>query len=651
MTTSMRNRTVNRVAKAVLLGALIAMLSIVSGVSPNRVLPAQAAAGDGITAYVSPPFVQGPPSAYGAALEDFESFTDCNSFPASAVGTFTGTCNMITTGGAYVWGGASTTSDTPTAGGTPSRFVVGPVTQVLTLTFAAPVKYVGFWWSAGSPGNTVKLYTAASASTPAATFTTTTIDSILGSGIPSPYPGSATVSALDASTYKKGYYFGRPSDHTSTTPTSFTGSNRQSHAYLNIFASGSIAFTKIEFTGTGFEFDNVAVSTAAKTPQQNLVFIESVLGKTATFMANGGTGTMAAQTDSTSANLTANSYSNPGHSFTGWHTTISGTGGTSYANQASFNFASDITLYAQWTPNNLVVTHDTQGGSTIANGSTGTGAAISTSPGTPTRDGYTFNGWFAASTGGTAITFPYTHARTTDFTLYAQWTPNNLVVTHDTQGGSTIANGSTGTGAAISTSPGTPTRDGYTFNGWFAASTGGTAITFPYTHARTANFTLYAQWTLVPVPTTTTTTTATTTTTIATTTTLPIAAAAIPTASPTLQAPRTAVVGEPISVMAKGFKPGEKVVLRIGAGKTTTLIADAKGEVRLELVLGSTSRGKNQVVASAVSGGLSAKSEIRVTTPQVLPATGSTTAPLVMWGVITTLLGCAISWRRRIPQQ
>ena len=597
MTTLMRNRTINRVGKAILLGALMAMLSIVSGVSPNRVLPAQAAAGDGITAYVSPPFVQGPPSSYGAALEDFESFTDCNSFPASAVGTFTGTCNMITTGGAYVWGGASTTSDTPTAGGTPSRFVVGPVTQVLTLTFAAPVKYVGFWWSAGSPGNTVKLYTAASASTPAAIFTTTTIDSILGSGIPSPYPGSATVSALDASTYKKGYYFGRPSDHTSTTPNSFTGSNRQSHAYLNIFASGSIAFTKIEFTGTGFEFDNVAVSTAAKTPQQNLVFIESVLGKTATFMANGGTGTMAAQTDSTSANLTANSYSNPGYSFTGWHTTISGTGGTSYANQASFNFASDITLYAQWTINNLVVTHDTQGGSTIANGSTGTGAAIATSPGTPTRDGYTFNGWFAAATGGTALTFPYTHARTTNFTLYAQWTQTPVVTT---------------------TTPPTTTT--------VAAATTTTTI---------------------PATTTTTTTIAT----AATTTTLPIAAAVMPMASPTLQAPRTALVGEPISVMAKGFKPGEKVVLRIGAGKTTTLIANAQGEVRLELVLGITSRGKNQVVASAASGGRSAKSEIRVTAPQVLPATGSTTTPLVMWGVITTLLGSAVLSRRRLQRK
>jgi LPXTG-motif cell wall-anchored protein len=104
-------------------------------------------------------------------------------------------------------------------------------------------------------------------------------------------------------------------------------------------------------------------------------------------------------------------------------------------------------------------------------------------------------------------------------------------------------------------------------------------------------------------------------------------------------------------VMAKGFKPGEKVVLRIGAGKTTTLIANAQGEVRLELVLGITSRGKNQVVASAASGGRSAKSEIRVTAPQVLPATGSTTTPLVMWGVITTLLGSAVLSRRRLQRK
>jgi uncharacterized repeat protein (TIGR02543 family) len=103
------------------------------------------------------------------------------------------------------------------------------------------------------------------------------------------------------------------------------------------------------------------------------------------------------------------------------------------------------------------------------------------SPGTPTRSGYTFNGWFTASSGGSAITFSYAHGQTADFTLYAQWTANTLTVTTDEQGGSAIANVSTTTGASMA-SPGTPTRSGYTFNGWFTASS--------------ADFTLYAQWTL-----------------------------------------------------------------------------------------------------------------------------------------------------------
>jgi uncharacterized repeat protein (TIGR02543 family) len=69
----------------------------------------------------------------------------------------------------------------------------------------------------------------------------------------------------------------------------------------------------------------------------------------------------------------------------------------------------------------LTVTTDEQGGSAIANASTTTGASMA-SPGTPTRSGYTFNGWFTASSGGSAITFSYAHGQTADFTLYAQWT-------------------------------------------------------------------------------------------------------------------------------------------------------------------------------------------------------------------------------------
>ena len=150
------------------------------------------------------------------------------------------------------------------------------------------------------------------------------------------------------------------------------------------------------------------------------------------------------------------------------------------------------------------------------------------------------------------------------------------------------------------------------------------------------------------IPAATTTVPATTTTTVPVTSTVPIAITQITAPSPSLQAPRVAAVGEPISVLAKGFKPGEKVVLRIGGGKSTTLIANAEGEVRLELVLDNASRGKKQVVASAVSGGRSVASEIRVTGPQDLPATGSSPAPLVIWGLIITLLGLAISQRRLV---
>jgi uncharacterized repeat protein (TIGR02543 family) len=143
----------------------------------------------------------------------------------------------------------------------------------------------------------------------------------------------------------------------------------------------------------------------------------------------------------------------------------------------------------------LTITYDSQSGSAISSGSTTTGGSISSSPGTPTRSGYTFNGWFTAASGGSAISFAYVHGQTANFTLYAQWTATTLTVTYDSQSGSAISSGSTTIGGSISSSPGTPTRSGYTFNGWFTAASGGSAISFAYVHGQTANFTLYAQWT------------------------------------------------------------------------------------------------------------------------------------------------------------
>ena len=100
-------------------------------------------------------------------------------------------------------------------------------------------------------------------------------------------------------------------------------------------------------------------------------------------------------------------------------------GGTSYVPQNT----SDFTLYAQWSPNLFAVTYDTQGGSSVATGSTIEGGTIASSPGTPTRGTDTFKGWYTASSGGSLVSFPYVHGRTSAFTLWAQWVTNQAALT------------------------------------------------------------------------------------------------------------------------------------------------------------------------------------------------------------------------------
>ncbi|MGP8065848.1 MAG: InlB B-repeat-containing protein, partial [Acidimicrobiales bacterium] len=86
-------------------------------------------------------------------------------------------------------------------------------------------------------------------------------------------------------------------------------------------------------------------------------------------------------------------------------------------------------------------------------------------------------------------------------TLYAQWTavvPGTDTVTFNSEGGAPVTsmNGPDGTTITL---PGAPSYSGYTFDGWFVAPSGGTALTSPYTLS--GSVTLYAQWTTSAVPT------------------------------------------------------------------------------------------------------------------------------------------------------
>ena len=114
---------------------------------------------------------------------------------------------------------------------------------------------------------------------------------------------------------------------------------------------------------------------------------------------------------------------------------------------------------------------------------------------TPTRTGYYFTGWYTATSGGTRVYAEDTVSLTANQTLYAQWGANTYTVNFNANGGSVTTTSKKVTyGSTYGTLP-TPTRTGYTFNGWYTATSGGTRVYAEDTVSITATQTLYAQWT------------------------------------------------------------------------------------------------------------------------------------------------------------
>jgi uncharacterized repeat protein (TIGR02543 family) len=118
---------------------------------------------------------------------------------------------------------------------------------------------------------------------------------------------------------------------------------------------------------------------------------------TVTFDANGGTGTMAPETSSAPAALTANAFTQKGYSFAGWNTAADGSG-TAYADTATYPFTASVTLYAQWTALNWPQL------SITGPASIGPCAYLGNNPGCPSAQ-------FTAS-GGDGITSHYTWSAT-----------------------------------------------------------------------------------------------------------------------------------------------------------------------------------------------------------------------------------------------
>lgn len=263
----------------------------------------------------------------------------------------------------------------------------------------------------------------------------------------------------------------------------------------------STTVTGLSGTGTLYYFKVLPITGTSNTYKGYLGNYSNTVSAnlatyTVSFNGNGGSGS-AAQTIPAGSSISLPSSSRTGYTFNGWYTSSSGgifvgISGTSYTPSSS------ITLYAQWSAITYTVTWDANGGSVSPTSNSGVYGATVTAP-TPTRTGYTFQYWKSPLSGGDPIFLNAGASYTIigSITFYAIWTINTFTVTYDEQGGSAVSDATVSYGSST-TLPST-SRTGYTFNGWYSASSGGTFLGNAGTSYGpvTSSVTIYAQWTAI----------------------------------------------------------------------------------------------------------------------------------------------------------
>jgi uncharacterized repeat protein (TIGR02543 family) len=211
----------------------------------------------------------------------------------------------------------------------------------------------------------------------------------------------------------------------------------------------------------------------------------SVNQYTITFNTNGGN-SIQTKTKVYNASLSIPMPTRVGHSFAGWFTDV----GLTQAFTYTIMPAQNLTLYAKWAINQYTITFETNGGSSIASITGNYGDPV-TAPSNPTREGYTFNGWYVDANFTQSASIPTTMPAQ-NLTLYAKWTINQYTITFNTNGGTSISNQTNNYNASLSIP--ITTLVGHSFAGWFTDV--GLTQAFTLTNMPAQNLTLYAKWTI-----------------------------------------------------------------------------------------------------------------------------------------------------------
>ena len=220
---------------------------------------------------------------------------------------------------------------------------------------------------------------------------------------------------------------------------------------------------------------------------------ENGVNRTVTFDARGGSCTTASKTVRCGqAYGTLPVPQREGYEFKGWYLTPRPTSSDNIEVTADklVPFPNNHTLYARW--NECEVSFDSAGGTPCEPIMMKTSGYYSALPVT-TREGYTFDTWyFHVLNCSEGSIMPVSH----DHTLVARWTANQYSVTFDPNYGTEEASTRTVTfGTPYGDAIAEPTREGYSFDGWWTTASGeGTKFLPTDAVSIASNHTLYARW-------------------------------------------------------------------------------------------------------------------------------------------------------------
>ena len=178
-----------------------------------------------------------------------------------------------------------------------------------------------------------------------------------------------------------------------------------------------------------------------------------------------------------------------GYTFIGWFTDAQFT--SAVVTEIQEGTSGKITLYAHYSINQYTISFESNGGTNVS-AITQNYASNVVAPESPSKNGYVFVGWYSNASLTSKYTFSTMPAE--NITLYAKWQKVTYTITYNLDGGrNSTSNPSSYTITSNTITFAEPTKNGYTFDGWYTDSKYTTPIT-EITSGSYGDVEIFAKW-------------------------------------------------------------------------------------------------------------------------------------------------------------